>query len=397
MSEKRRDDKGRILKTGESQRKDGRYQYRFTDANGKRHTIYAANLQELRVKEEDIDKCKAFHVEYTKGCISVKELLSWYMETKNNLCPGSIATYITDIHRIEKHSDIMNMKIKDVTTADVRELHQRLIREGYAPSTVARTRNDLLYPAFKMAYNDGIIIRNPCRFKLDLPPKNKKQSLTIQQQQRLLNFVKNSQLYSPQYDWIFILLNTGLRIGELLGLTMKDVDMEKRIIRVDHQIQTLSYNQIGHFITKTKTESGTRIIPMTNAVYESFCRVISSRPDHALSLEIDGFSDFIFFTRNDTIRTYSTVAYLMKQIRNAFNQKYPDDPIYLSAHVLRHTFCTNLVQSGANIKTVQYLMGHKHISTSLDIYTHSHFSDISEEIIHDIESSSQRLMVQDDD
>ena len=62
MSGKRKDHKGRLLRTGESQRKDLTYQYRYTDVTGKRRTVYANDLQELRKKE----KGGVYHVEKTK-------------------------------------------------------------------------------------------------------------------------------------------------------------------------------------------------------------------------------------------------------------------------------------------------------------------------------------------
>lgn len=384
MAEKRKDSKGRVLKTGESERKDGSYQYRFTK-NGKRHTVYASTLKQLREKEEEVQKANILHIQYARGNMTVKELLEWYMSTKSNLCQGSIGTYTTDLHRIEKHSDLMDIKIKDVTTADIRELCKKLLKAGYATATIQRTRNDLMYPAFKLACSDGIIYKNPCDFHWDLPEKNRRKSLSKIQQKQLLSLVKNSPKFSPQYEWIYILLNTGLRIGELLGLTMRDIDMQNRIIKIDHQLQSLSYDGYVHCIKKPKTQSGMRIVPMTSGVYENFCRVIDSRPTNSRELTIDGYNDFLFFTRNDTIRTYATVAYLMKQIQEEYNRQYTNDPIRLTAHILRHTFCTNLVQSGASLNTIQYVMGHKHISTSLDIYTDSHFTDVSEEIVANIQ------------
>ena len=75
----RKDQKGRVLKTGESQRKDGIYQYRYTDVRGKRQTVYAPDLKSLREKEKELQKSFYFEVDYTKGNITVLELVQKYL------------------------------------------------------------------------------------------------------------------------------------------------------------------------------------------------------------------------------------------------------------------------------------------------------------------------------
>lgn len=394
MSEKRKDSKGRVLKTGESQRKDGRYQYRFADRYGERHTVYASTLSELRKKEQEIAQQDALHLDYTKGTMTVRELLDWYLETKYNVTHSTKASYRVLLRLIENNSDLLDFSINKVTTADIRKFYRKLVQSGYAANTIHNIHNCMLFPAFAMACGDCIILRNPCQFKLNLPPKNQRCSLTVEQQRRLLELVKRNKRYAWLYDLIVILLNTGLRIGELLGLTMADIDMDKRIIRVEHQLRSFHDGKMVQIITTTKTKSGIRLIPMTPQVYECFCRVIARRPINASSLSIDGYRDFLFFTRSRTVRTPETIVYFMKTVRDAYNRQYPDEPIYLSAHVLRHTFCTNLINAGVNIKHVQYLMGHKNIETSLNIYTHSHHNDIMDQITQSLNDSYRALKIE---
>ena len=387
MSEKRKDSKGRVLKTGESQRKDGRYQYRFVDNHGGRHTVYAATLPELRKKEQEITQKDAFHLDYTKGNVTVRELLEWYLDTKHNITHSTRSTYNILFQIVEHNSDILNLSINKVTTTDIRFFYRKMVKAGYATNTINGVHNCILFPAFSMACEDGIIARNPCQFKLDLPPKKQRDSLTVEQQRKLLELVKGDKKYAWMYDLIVILLNTGLRIGELLGLTIADIDMNKRVIHVDHQLRSFYDGKMVQVITKTKTDSSIRMIPITPPVYESLCRVIARRPMNASTLSFDGYKNFLFFTRSCTVRTPETIVYFMKVIRDTYNQTYPDDPIYLSAHVLRHTFCTNLINAGVNIKHVQYLMGHKNVETSLNIYTHSHHDDIMDQITQSMNDS----------
>ena len=86
MSEKRKDHKGRILRTGESQRKDLIYQYRYTDIRGKRQTVYSSDLRELREKEKEIQKQLDAGIDYAAGKITVIELVERYIGLKQGAC-----------------------------------------------------------------------------------------------------------------------------------------------------------------------------------------------------------------------------------------------------------------------------------------------------------------------
>ena len=93
MSEKRRDNKGRILRTGESQRKDLLYQYRYTDHSGKRITVYAPSLNELRQKEDAIAQSNQKGIDYSKGETTMKKLIEQYLNLKQNTKPQTMQTY----------------------------------------------------------------------------------------------------------------------------------------------------------------------------------------------------------------------------------------------------------------------------------------------------------------
>ena len=85
MSAKRKDKKGRVLRTGESQRKDLTYQYRYQDITGKRRTVYAPTLEELRVKEEEINNAVNIGIDYNAGNVTVLELLERYISLKQGV------------------------------------------------------------------------------------------------------------------------------------------------------------------------------------------------------------------------------------------------------------------------------------------------------------------------
>lgn len=101
----------------------------------------------------------------------------------------------------------------------------------------------VLRPAFQMAADDDMIIKNPFQFELHTVVVNdsvKRDALTREQEKKFLQFIQEDGHYSRYYDAIFILFKTGLRISEFCGLTIKDIDFKKNVIKVSHQLQRTS-------------------------------------------------------------------------------------------------------------------------------------------------------------
>ena len=118
--ERRKDDKGRVLKEGESQRKDGMYQYRWTVGTGKRNTVYAGDLKTLREKEKEINKSKAFSLKYAAGTATVIELAIQYNDIKKNALRRK-TRYNNSLYLKWLSSDeICKKQIKDVTIFDAK-------------------------------------------------------------------------------------------------------------------------------------------------------------------------------------------------------------------------------------------------------------------------------------
>lgn len=96
---------------------------------------------------------------------------------------------------------------------------------------------------------------------------------------------------------MFILFKTGLRISEFCGLTLSDIDFEEKQISVNHQLQRT--RGMKYIIEDTKTSSGTRIIPMTEEVYECFKRIVENRKKPKKEPVIDGYKGFLFLDKKD--------------------------------------------------------------------------------------------------
>ena len=181
MADKRKDSKGRVLRSGESQRKDGRYDFRYTDACGKRRSVYAETLQELRKKEDEITASRSANVNYREGGATVLELVERYTDLKQGVRYNTKVGY-TYVKNILKNPFQFN--ISEVVTNDSRQ----------------------------------------------------REAMTEEEQDIWMSFIREDPKYQKYYDEFVVLLGTGLRVSEFCGLTMEDLDFKRRRIRVDHQL-----------------------------------------------------------------------------------------------------------------------------------------------------------------
>ena len=367
MAERRKDHKGRVLKTGESQRKDMLYQYRYTNMYGKRIKVYSSDLQELRRKEREIQKDIDAGLDYNAGKIKVIDLVERYIGLKKGLCYNTRSNYEFKI-RIIKREEFAYKRISDIKTSDAKKWFVKLYKDGRSYKTINCIRN-ILKPAFKMAYDEDIIRKNPFDFKLsDVIPNNtqKRVAMTKEEQKIWMDFIKNDKIYCKYYDEFVVLLQTGLRVSEFCGLTINDIDFEKRMIKVDHQLAREHSGK--YYVQKTKTKSSVRYLPMTDDVYKSLKNIITNRPKVENEMVIDGYSQFILIDKNDRPKISLHIENAIRFAMKKYKKLYPDVALpHITPHVFRHTFCTNMANAGMEVKTLQYLMGHSDVSMETNL------------------------------
>ena len=283
---KRRDNKNRVLRNGESQRQDGRYSYKYIDGNGQQQFLYSWKLEitdKLPVGKRNCvslrDKIKLLNRDINDGILSngaemtVLELVIKYISQKTGVRHTTQANYNFVINIIKKEQ-FGSIKIDKVKLSDAKGWLIKLQKDGRGYSTIHTVRG-VVRPAFQLAVDDDFIRKNPFEFQLHNIVVNDsvtRQAITKQQERTFLEFIKNDNHYSKYYDGIFILFKTGLRISEFVGLTVKDIDLDTSRINVDHQLQRKSDGQ--YFIEETKTSSGKRVVPMTDEVKECFKRIL---------------------------------------------------------------------------------------------------------------------------
>lgn len=206
MSGRRKDHKGRVLKEGESQRKDHKYQFRYRDLHGKRQTIYANDLNTLREKEKVIRKMLDEEIDYPAGKITVIELLERYIRLKQGVRYNTKVGY-NFVLNLVKQEDFGNMYVRDIKMSDVQLWVIKLHEDGRGYSTITSVRG-VLKPAFQMACNEDVIRKNPFAFKLTdyVPNDSKKRAVLTEEQQEIwMNFIREDRTYSKYYDEFVVL------------------------------------------------------------------------------------------------------------------------------------------------------------------------------------------------
>ena len=392
MSEKRRDNKNRILRNGESQRKDGRYAYKYNDATGKQQFVYSWRLEKtdklpegkrdclsLREKEKQILRDLDDQIAPRGGEMTVLALVQKYILQKTGVRPNTEAGYQTVVNILKKEK-FGGMRIDRVKISDAKCWLIQLQQNGRSYSSIHSIRG-VVRPAFQMAVDDDLIRKNPFEFQLATVIVNDsvtREAITRKQERAFLEFVKNDKHFSRYYEGIYILFKTGLRISEFVGLTLADLDMKNRTIIVDHQLQRTS--KMEYVIEATKTTSGTRVLPMTDDVYACFERIIANRKAPKVEPIIGGKWGFLYLDKNGMPMVALHWEHYFKHICQKYNSIYKVQMPKVTPHVCRHTYCSNMAKSGMNPKTLQYLMGHSDIGVTLNTYTHIGFDDAQKEL-----------------
>lgn len=376
MAEKRKDSKGRVLKDGESQRKNGSYEYRYFDIRKKRHSVYAKTLTELREKERDIQRDIDDGIDYAAGRITVFELVERYLSQKRPEKHCTVVNY-NFVRNLLKKEEFCKRQICTVKPSDGKAFFLKLHEEdGYSFSTIHTIRS-VLKPAFEFAVEDDAVRKNPFAFTLNGVISNdseKRKALSAEEKNHLLAFLESDECGRKYYDVVVILLGTGLRISELCGLTKADIDFEAGRIQVNKQLLRGRLSGVSRLILETpKTECGVRYIPMLDdAVIEAFHRVIQARQSPKVEHIVGGHSGFLFLDKSGTPKTAVAFEHALCRLMRKYNELH-DDTLKVTPHILRHTFCTELISAGMEISSVSYLMGHSNASTTLGVYTHGQY------------------------
>ena len=392
MSEKRRDNKGRILRTGESQRADGRYMYKYVNRAGETKVVYSWKLVatdrvpkgkrddlSLREKEREIQRDLEDGIDTKGKKMTLCELYAKKTAQRINVKKNTLAgrKYLMDALKQDK---LGSRSIDSIKPSDAKEWAVRMKEKGYGFKTISNYKRSLK-ASFYMAIEDDYVRKNPFDFQLSEvidDDSESRQALSEEQEEKLLSFLQYDTVYQKYYDDVLILLKTGLRISELCGLTVKDIDFKNEIVHIDHQL--LKSKEQGYYIETPKTKSGIRRVPLSEETIKAFQRVIKSRPK-TKPTQVDGHSDFVFINHKGKPKVAIDYSTLFVRMVKKYNKHHKDNPLpHITPHILRHTFCTKMAHRNINPKDLQYIMGHSNISITMDWYAHSSIESAKTEI-----------------
>ena len=382
MATKRKDTKGKLLRKGESQRKDGTYMYRWTNRLGKRETIYASTLEELR--EEETIIFQEIVQGINRQSIVLNGQIERYLRTKKKLKKSTKANYKYYYEHIIQDSVLGKMRIKDIRKSDILLFYSDLYDDGMAPGTI-KILQKIIRPALQLACDDDILSKNPadgCTKEYEENPE-KKYALTLEEEQEFLDRIRNRPRMKRHYPVFAIMLKTGMRISEVVGLTWDDVDMQNRTININHQIQYRNVDGHAKFYAEVpKTSAGVRMIPMPDEVYELFRehRKIWLQTPKLPDFQVDGYSNFVFVSnKSGKCLSHNSMRRTLRAIVN-MNSKRECQLPNISPHILRHTACSRLAESGCDIKVIQYLLGQIDIRTTMRVYNHVDLDRVKREL-----------------
>lgn len=388
----RRDSKHRVLRRGESIRANGKYQFKY-HINGKPHFVYSWRLEptdpqpigtkpdlSLREKEKLIGYDLDNQLDPLGKNITVNELVERYLSTKTGAKNNTKNNY-GFVKNLLKKQAFGDLKISKIKTSDAKLFLIKLQQEDKKGYSTIKTVRGVLRPAFQMAVDDDVLNKNPFGFELAGVVVNDsvtREAVTKDQMRKFLKFVHDDVVYCKYYEVVYILFHTGMRISEFCGLTLSDIDLENRIINIDHQLQRSS--KMEYIIESTKTNAGTRKLPMTDDVAQCFQAIIEDREPSEHERIIDGYGGFLFTDKKGYPEVAMHWEHRFKHMQNRYNEIYRVQMPKITPHVCRHTYCSNMAKAGMNPKTLQYLMGHSDIGVTLNTYTHLGLEDAEDEL-----------------
>ncbi len=386
----RKDSHGQVLRVGEYERPNGRYEFKYKGFDCKMHSIYAHSLVDLRRTENEIrfQIDQGYDPTRAKN-ITLNEMFDIYINAKHGIADSTRNNYIYNYNRFVREG-FGKRRIGKINFMHVQEFLFSLLEQDLLNANTLEGVGTQIGAALNYAVKLRYIPTNPAKdcmrdikkSKLWDGKERKRDALTHDQQRRFSQYYMNHEVLGGWKNVITFLLGTGCRIGETLGLTWEDIDFEAREI---HIRRALLYRpdrngKCKMFISTPKTSAGTRTIPMLDEVYDALI------DERLLQLEffggetgtVDGVTGFVFTQVNGVPYKPQEINKGIDRLIKAYNAEEEISAArerreavllpHFSAHHLRHTYCTRLCETDLPIKQIQDYMGHCDLRTTSNIY-----------------------------
>lgn len=393
-SNKCKDKKGRVLRSGESQRKDGKYEYKYEDTDGVRRSLYSWRLVStdvlppgkqsdlsLREKIGDLNEDLAKGNNIRKSKMTLNEWIELYLAIKKfaNL---TYENYLFYYRKAIRNSELGKKQVGLIKKSDIKRFYAQQSQGGYADGMI-QILHKIIRPSLELAVEDEIIGKNPanscCSQYHDA--KNR-QAMTKQEQSIFFNDILKYVKQRDKFELIYMLIiELSCRVNELIGLTWNDVDIKKRVVNIDHGlVYRKKDGKMRFYITSGTSKNVKRRLPMTNLAYDCFRKLHENRLKHRSKVVIDGYSDFVFVTGVGTpLNPNSMNTRLNKAVAKYKNETGNDFP-EISNHIFRHSGCTNMAEAEMDVNVMMHIMGHRDLKLIMQVYDSVNFERIKRQM-----------------
>lgn len=365
--------------------KTKRYEYRYKDAFGKNRVVSSYKLepadpvpkgkrsgQSLREKEAEINALLADNIDIDGAKLTLLDVVGKYLVYLYNrkaLSYNTRAGYNVTVNSLKQYK-LGHMEIGKIKPEHCEEWLSEM-KKKYRGSSI-QNQISLIKRSFEYALDYDYIAKNPFkRIATDRSDSKVMTALSVEEMNRFLDFCSRDVRSMHCYEMLYILFWTGMRASELCGLTLDNIDLENRLIKVEKQLQLINHK---HVVLKPKTSNGVRYIPMTDGVGKCFAAVLAKR---YLKGDVEpvcydergnSYEGFVFLaTRSRKTIVRSHVEEYLRNCIKRYNLENPSCQIRkFEPHICRHTFATNM--QGMPPKTLQTILGHGSIRTTMNHY-----------------------------
>lgn len=355
-----KDLKGKELGSGISQRKDGYYIGRYTTRDGKRVQKIFRKLQECRKWVADSQYLESHsNIDFPVNML-VSEWYKYWIAVKEKTVRLNTLDNYKDRYRMNIEPVLGQKLLRDVSTIDCQRVLNRMADEGYKNTSIMQAKATL-HNMLDYAYQNNVLSKNPCTkvVQYNIGEKSlNREALSIDEQREILKAISGNK-YEKQYRFA---LQTGLRAGELIGLEWKDVDFGNKTISVKRTCR-YKYKLKEWRIGDPKSRNGKRTIPLTEEAFEILKE--QKKIDNGLKVLELKWKDTVFLRLDGKPANNTELDIELYTVckKNGLSK--------ISMHILRHTFATRCAEAGMIPKTLQMILGHSNITTTMNIYVHA--------------------------